>query len=168
MTCSSMSIVALVDVCAHMSDTCKKMEDTTASALAELAGMIETLRVKDVEISELRVDNVAMRGWGERVEARRLGASKREEAMRSELSSRIHCLSEENLGLARRISDFEAEAVRANEEMSRLREEALETCSVSRSVMLQNSHTRMERELFALRAHQEKSVLLHGHGHLFH
>lgn len=161
------SIRALVDACVQVADTCKKLEDTTVSALAELSGLTEQLRAKDVEITELRVDNEAMRGWGERVEARRLAASKREESMRSDLSSRIHCLSEENLGLARRISDFEGKIVRANEEMSRLREEALETCSVSRSVMLQNSHTRMERELVALRAQQERSGLL-SHGHLFH
>lgn len=153
-----MTIQALVDACTHMSDCCRQVDDIRASALAELSGLTERLREKDVQISELRVDNEAMRGWGERVEARRVAASKRDEASRSEMSARMQFLSEENLGLARRISSLEEDIVRDNEEMCRLREEALETCSVSRSVMLQNSHTRMERELHML---QEKCSHAH-------
>lgn len=151
-----MSIHMLVDECVRITEICRKIEDTTVGALSELAGLLEQLREKDSEIQELRVDHDAMRGWGERVEARRLASAKKEEATRSELSSSIHSLSEENLCLMRRITDLEGDICRADVEMARLREEALETCSVSRSVMLQNSHTRMERELSRLRAQQEK------------
>lgn len=74
-----------------------------------------------------------MQAWGERVEERRLKCSER------------------NVVLTQRVSELGSELARAHVEMKRLREEALETCSVSRSVKLQNSHTKMERELDSLR-----------------
>lgn len=147
-----MTVQALVEGCLKMVDACSLMKETSASARAELAGLHKRLCDQDALIEEMRLDTDAMRQWGERVEARRIAASKREDVTRAEMSERMHALIQENLCLAQRLSVLDEELALSGREISRLREEALETCSVSRSIMLQNSHTRMERELVMLRA----------------
>lgn len=143
-----MSITSIMEGCVVMMEACRKIEDATAGAVAEL---LAQLRDKDVEIEEQRIDNIAMKEWGVRVEARRVACAKKDEAARLSLMQLLTATRDESSQLEARTLALEEELLHAEREMVRLREAALETCSVSRTVMLQNAHTRMEREMELMR-----------------
>lgn len=143
-----MTIESVMEGCLVMMEGCRKINDATATAVTELLARLEE---KDTELEEQRVDNTAMKEWGGRVEARRAASARKDEAVRAILTKQLSDEREDNTRLRAKIVLQDAAMVVAEEEMVRLREEALETCNVSRTIMLQNSHTRMEREMELMR-----------------
>lgn len=148
-----MTVESLMQSCLVMMQSCVNIRDATAGAVNEL---LQRLIEKDNEIEEQRLDNEAMRAWGVRVEARRLASAKKDEAVKASLSSILEQERDKTESLLEKNQVLEAQLLNADKEIIRLREAALETCSVSRTIMLQNAHTRMEREIEQMRDAQAR------------
>lgn len=139
-----MSVDELVAGCMQMLDGCTKIKDAIT---APTAALLVRIREMNVELDEHKHDLDAMKEWGSRMDARRIASSKKEDAARAELVSRIDELCAENLALVELSRQSSDNLRQASLEIDRLRQDALETCSVSRTVMLQNENTRLERLL---------------------
>lgn len=144
-----------MEECVSMMEASERIGQATAGAVAQL---MQRLKDKDVELDESRKDNVAMKEWGGRVEARRLACGKRDELVRVSLLRELADHKAENVRLEAKNAFLHAELTKAAAEVERLREVALETCSVSRTIMLQNAHTRMEREIEHMRERASASA----------
>lgn len=136
-----------MDVTILVSRCRQQIIDSSTNVITELE---DCLREQQGLIEEQRLDNIALNEWRSRVEARRLANLAKDVEIRAGLTSRISELEDMNHQLQRVIEMLKSEVATNKIEMCRLSQEALETCNVSRTVMLQNMHTRMETEIKTL------------------